>query len=165
MKRVSSAAGVSVSGEVAASRRRAAGSHRGMGPPPTPEPQRARPRNVRTVLVFQGEEHELKPPEPQRVNLSRDMIRRGYVADLSGEKKKEREQKQFGKAPTSEQWTMMAGSMYNALERLRNVSADWRRRADANEGWLQPGHVEIVMKEIDATANILRVGLKARTKK
>ena len=71
----------------------------------------------------------------------------------------------FSKGPTVEQFTAMAGSMYNALEKLRQCSADWKRRADANEGWLQPGHVVLVLSELDAAANILRVGLKARFRK
>lgn len=71
----------------------------------------------------------------------------------------------FSKGPTAEQWTYMSGCMYNALERLRGVSVDWRRRADANEGWLQPGHLEKVLAEIDAVSNLLRVGLKARLQK
>ena len=74
----------------------------------------------------------------------------------------EKERRSFAKGPTSAQYTAMAGAMYNALERLRGCSAMWKLRADANDGWLQPGHFAEVISELDATANILRVGLKAR---
>lgn len=71
----------------------------------------------------------------------------------------------FSKGPTAEQWTAMSGAMYNALERLREFSARTRRRADANDGWIQPGHVPELLEQVDAAANILRVGLKARFRK
>jgi hypothetical protein len=71
----------------------------------------------------------------------------------------------FSKGPTQEQWTVMAGAMYNALEALRKAHDFIRSRADANEGWLQPIHVPLVLIGIAQAENILRVGLKARFRK
>ena len=70
--------------------------------------------------------------------------------------------KESAKGPTSAQFTAMAGAMYNALERLREFSIIMKRSAERNCGWIQPFHLEDALTQVDAAANILRVGLKAR---
>jgi hypothetical protein len=71
----------------------------------------------------------------------------------------------FSKGPTSEQFTVMAGSMFNALEQLRSVSDFVKRHSDSNCGWLQPGAAMEVHGRLGKVENMLRVGLKARFRK
>ena len=72
------------------------------------------------------------------------------------------EPRQFAKGPTGDQWAIMAGSMHNALDKLRDIAIEARRTSDANCGWLQPGQVDCAIDRLNRIANILRVGLKAR---
>lgn len=71
----------------------------------------------------------------------------------------------FSKGPTPEQFTAMAGAMYNALEVLRAFEVRCRKYSNDNQGWIQPAHVELIISDAMTAANILRVGLKARFRK
>lgn len=73
------------------------------------------------------------------------------------------------KGPTSAQYAVMAGAMYNALERLRTfqrtlAAASAVSSDGAANGCivLHPSEKETLLSEIAAAVNILRVGLKAR---
>ena len=129
------------------SRRKTAGAT-GKVPPNLPEPRRP--------AVLASAQTQRVPT--RRIDLEMEGERLGMVA-------LEKERRSFAKGPTSAQFTAMAGAMYNALERLREFSIIMKRSAERNCGWIQPFHLEDALTQVDAAANILRVGLKVRFQK
>jgi len=83
------------------------------------------------------------------------------------------------KGPTSAQWAAMAGAMHNALERLRTFRSTMRALKPVSQAsilnWkavmehygpyavcMDESERAALLGEVEAAANILRVGLKAR---